>query len=128
MLDRTSRIIRLHPDDNVVIALTDIPAGVRPEGLDAALVEPAPRGHKIAAVAIARGTNVVRYGQIIGQATADIPAGAHVHTQNLGMGEPMSTVRRSTRRRGRRRSARSSATPGRTGRWGRGTTWACSPR
>jgi hypothetical protein len=29
---------------------------------------------------------VIRYGQIIGQATEDIAAGAHVHSHNLGMG------------------------------------------
>ncbi len=87
MLDTTSRIIRLHPDDNVVIALADLPAGATPDGLDTALRDPAPRGHKIASRAIARGETVVRYGQIIGEATADIPAGAHVHSHNLGMGE-----------------------------------------
>jgi altronate hydrolase/galactarate dehydratase len=87
MLDLTARIIRLHPDDNVVVALSDIGPGVQPEGLYAPLREAAPRGHKIAAVAIPKGANVVRYGQIIGQATADIPAGSHVHVHNLGMGE-----------------------------------------
>ncbi len=86
MLDKTSRIIRLHPDDNVVVALGDLPAGVIPEGLSAPLREPAPQGHKIAARDIARGESVVRYGQIIGEAKADIPAGAHVHVHNLGMG------------------------------------------
>ena len=87
MLDKTSRIIRLHPDDNVVIALGDLPAGVAPGGLGLPLREPAPQGHKVASRDIARGENVVRYGQIIGQATADIAAGAHVHVHNLGMGE-----------------------------------------
>jgi altronate dehydratase len=45
-----------------------------------------PRGHKIAARAIAKGEEVIRYGQIIGQATEDIAAGAHIHSHNLGMG------------------------------------------
>ncbi len=87
MLDRTARIIRLHPDDNIVIALGDLGAGVMPEGLTVPLGEAAPRGHKIAAQPIPKGTAVIRYGQIIGQATQDIPAGAHVHVHNLGMGE-----------------------------------------
>jgi altronate dehydratase len=86
MLDRTSRIIRLHPDDNVVVALGDLPAGAMPDGLAVTLLQPAPQGHKIASVAIAKGQPVIRYGQIIGEATADIPAGAHVHVHNLGMG------------------------------------------
>ena len=79
-------VIRLHGSDNVVVALKDQPAGARPEGLEVPLPGPVPRGHKIAARAISRGEQVVRYGQIIGQATEDIPAGAHVHSHNLGMG------------------------------------------
>ncbi len=77
-------IIRLHAADNVVIALADLPAGAAAEG--ATLAAAVPRGHKIAVTPIARGGLVLRYGQIIGQATADIPPGAHVHTHNLGMG------------------------------------------
>jgi altronate dehydratase len=45
-----------------------------------------PRGHKIALRPIAKGEEVIRYGQIIGQATEAIPMGAHVHSHNLGMG------------------------------------------
>lgn len=81
-------IIRLHDSDNVVIALTDLAKGAEVGGLT--LPGPVPRGHKIAARAIARGENVIRYGQIIGQATEGIPAGDHVHSHNLGMG-PHST-------------------------------------
>ena len=79
-------IIRLNGADNVVIALADLAAGARPEGLGGYLPGPVPRGHKIATRAITKGEQVVRYGQIIGQATTDIPAFAHVHSHNLGMG------------------------------------------
>ena len=79
-------VIRLHAADNVVIALKDQAAGAHAEGIAAALPAAVPRGHKIAARAIAKGEEVVRYGQIIGQATEDIPAGAHIHSHNLGMG------------------------------------------
>ncbi|HEY5908817.1 MAG TPA: altronate dehydratase family protein, partial [Vicinamibacteria bacterium] len=41
-------------------------------------------GHKVARRAIRSGDPVRRYGQIIGYATADIQAGDHVHTHNLG--------------------------------------------
>ncbi len=83
-------IIRLHGADNVVIALCDLPRGAQPAGLDAPLPAPVPRGHKIATRPIAAGDVVLRYGQIIGQATVDIAAGGHVHSHNLGMG-PHST-------------------------------------
>lgn len=40
-------------------------------------------GHKCAARAIACGEEIVKYGQSIGVATADIAAGAHVHSHNM---------------------------------------------
>ena len=42
-----------------------------------------PSGHKIALRTIRMGEAVIKYGSPIGLATADIPAGAHVHTHNL---------------------------------------------
>ena len=78
--------IRLHPSDNVIIALADLPAGSTLPPLAGPLTDAIPRGHKIAATAIAAGQNVLRYGQIIGVATRAIAAGGHIHTHNLGMG------------------------------------------
>ncbi|MEO2040086.1 MAG: altronate dehydratase family protein, partial [Martelella sp.] len=48
--------------------------------------EAIPRGHKMALEVIPQGAFVRKYGQIIGVATVDIAAGAHVHTLNLGVG------------------------------------------
>lgn len=47
----------------------------------------APAGHKIARALIAKGAPVVKYGQTIGYATEEIPAGAHVHSHNCAFGE-----------------------------------------
>ena len=44
-----------------------------------------PRSHKLAVRDLPAGSAVHKYGQSIGRATADIAAGAHVHTHNLGM-------------------------------------------
>ena len=77
-------VIRLHAADNVVIALADLAAGVDADGV--VTTQAIPRGHKVAVGPIAQGQMVLRYGQIIGQATHDIAAGAHVHVHNLGMG------------------------------------------
>ncbi len=46
-----------------------------------------PSGHKIATAAIPLGSPVRKYGQVIGVATADIAAGAHVHVQNLAVSD-----------------------------------------
>ena len=80
-------LIRLHPADNVIIALADHPAGAQLPGCPVPLATAVPRGHKIATQTIAPGARVLRYGQIIGVATLPIAAGEHVHTHNLGMGE-----------------------------------------
>ncbi len=79
-------VIRLHPDDNVVIALCDLGSGQSVPGVPVPLVGPVARGHKIATAGIAPGATVIRYGQIIGVATQAIAPGEHVHTHNLGMG------------------------------------------
>ncbi len=82
----TAKAIRLQKDDNVVIALCDLAAGDRIEHLDSPLPAAVPRAHKIAIRPIAKGEYIYRYGQIIGEAKADIAPGDHVHVNNLGMG------------------------------------------
>ncbi|MEC8039235.1 MAG: UxaA family hydrolase [Pseudomonadota bacterium] len=85
--DSDRKVLRLNPQDNVVIALQDLPANAELVGCDCTTQSPVPRGHKIASQPIASGANVVRYGQIIGQAKCEILPGAHVHSDNLGMGD-----------------------------------------
>ena len=77
--------LRLHETDTVMVALAAIPPGteIAPGVVTA---EAVPAGHKVSLRPVETGENVVRYGQIIGTATAPIAAGAHVHVQNLGMG------------------------------------------
>lgn len=84
---RASQVIRLHPDDDVVIALTQLIGGttLKSEGIVAAGLIPA--GHKVATRDIAAGEPVRRYGQIIGFAHQAIRPGQHVHTHNLDMGD-----------------------------------------
>src|SRR5271165_805149 len=79
-------VIRLHPDDGVLIARLSLPAGlVVADGVST--VERIPAGHKVAAKPIALGEPIRRYGQIIGFATKAVAPGQHVHTQNCGMGD-----------------------------------------
>jgi len=80
--------LRLHPDDDVVIAKLRIAAGttIETEAGPIALAANVPAGHKIAIRARAAGEPVHRYGQVIGFATAPIAPGDHVHQHNLGAG------------------------------------------
>lgn len=80
------RLWRLHPSDNVAVALTDLVVDeilTLPDGTTVTLREPIPFGHKVALVDISAGHTVLKYGASIGTATETIPAGMHVHTHNL---------------------------------------------
>ena len=81
-----SAVIRLHPDDSVVIARATLLPGASVEGSLTAS-ERIPAGHKVAVKPIATGEPIRRYGQIIGFASKPIAPGQHVHTQNCGMGD-----------------------------------------
>ncbi|QDL91449.1 altronate dehydratase [Paroceanicella profunda] len=74
--------VRLDAEDNVVTAIRPLAAGAAIEaGVETTGL--VPRGHKIALLPIAKGAAVRKYAQVIGYASEDIPAGAHVHTHNL---------------------------------------------
>ena len=86
MLTRASLTIRLHPDDDVVIARTQLVGGTRLIDEDVAVAGLVPPAHKVATRAIRKGEPVKRYNQIIGFASRDIAPGEHVHLHNLAMG------------------------------------------
>lgn len=87
MTDRSPRVIRLNPDDNVAVALEDLAAGRLLPDHGITTLSEVRSGHKIALADIDAGAAVIRYGQMIGVATRTIPAGSHVHSHNLGMGD-----------------------------------------
>ena len=74
-------VLRLADTDNIVTAVRNLSSGYQVQGIilqcDVAV------GHKIAAVAIAKGEKIIKWGCPIGSATRDIAAGEHVHTHNL---------------------------------------------
>ena len=83
------RVLVLHPTDNVATALVDLEVGQtvtadRESGtVTVHAQEPIAFGHKLALIPLAAGTPVYKYGEVIGVASADIPAGAHVHVHNV---------------------------------------------
>ena len=76
-------VLRLHPNDDVVIATRPLPPGTRVGDEAVVCTDAIPPGHKLAIRAVATGQPVLRYGQIIGFATTDIAPGQHVHSHNL---------------------------------------------
>jgi altronate dehydratase small subunit len=75
--------------DNVATALTDLEAGetielkIGERDLIIRLTKPVPFGHKFSLAALKRGAQVMKYGEIIGKAVADIQPGDYVHVHNL---------------------------------------------
>jgi altronate hydrolase len=80
----TPRSLRLAASDNVLVAVDAIPAGTVIAGVTARAK--VPRGHKMAAVAIAQGQPILKFGQIIGFASAAIAPGDWVHEHNADVG------------------------------------------
>lgn len=78
-------VLQIRPEDSVAVALEAVPAGTVVSAGDYTLTatEEIPAGHKIALKDIHCGENIIKYGFPIGHATRDIPAGSHVHIQNL---------------------------------------------
>lgn len=79
------KLIRLHPDDPIGIALSALAAGERvdQESDSVCLLADIAPGHKVALRAIAAGEQVRRNAVGIGSATRDIAPGEHVHLHNL---------------------------------------------
>jgi altronate hydrolase len=84
---RSARVIRLHPQDDVVISLDQLVSGTLISSEGVTVTGLIPPGHKLATKSIATGQAVKRYGQIIGFASRPIEPGQHVHTHNLAMGD-----------------------------------------
>ena len=83
------RLIRIHPADNVAVALEDIAAGETlevSEGVAVTAAEDVKRGHKLALTAIPAEGQIVKYGCVIGLAKQDIAPGQWVHTHNVRTG------------------------------------------
>src|ERR1700681_4276730 len=87
MLTKTSFTIRLHPNDDVVIARQQLVSGTMLLDENVKVSGLVPPGHKVATRAIGVGEPVKRYDQIIGFAKRPIAAGEHVHLHNLAMGD-----------------------------------------
>lgn len=92
MSPTTDPFIRLHIQDDVVIARQQLIGGTAVEQIVVKGLIPA--GHKVAVRAIATGQPIRRYNQIIGFASQPIQAGEHVHVHNCTLGEQKGSFER----------------------------------
>tara|TARA_B100000745_G_scaffold149155_1_gene97505 strand:+ start:650 stop:2176 length:1527 start_codon:yes stop_codon:yes gene_type:complete len=82
-----TKTIRLHENDNVVTAKSEIDINIKIEDEDLSTKQHIPVGHKIATQNINQGDDVIKYDNIIGTATREIKKGDHIHVHNLGMSD-----------------------------------------
>jgi altronate dehydratase small subunit len=81
--------IVLHADDDVAVLVDPVDAGgmVVTRGAQAPLTlypgAALQAGHKLALRNLEAGTDVRKYGEVIGRLTAPVKAGEHVHVHNL---------------------------------------------
>ncbi|CAL1519357.1 UxaA family hydrolase [Chitinophaga sp. MM2321] len=79
------KLIKINPEDNVYVVRNSIQAGeqIALDGLTITFNEPLGIGHKVAAVHLAKGDKIIKFGVPIGSATTDIACGMHVHLHNM---------------------------------------------
>jgi altronate hydrolase len=85
----SARVLRLHPDDPVVLARVQLAAGTHLGAAEVGgvaevvVTDDIAQGHKVAVVDLASGALVRKYGQPIGVTSGPVRAGQHVHVHNL---------------------------------------------
>lgn len=85
------RAIVMKPRDNVATVLDDLEPGDRVTMVSAqgemlqeiTALKAVPFGHKLARYKLTKGTEIVKYGEVIGVALHDIEAGDYVHVHNV---------------------------------------------
>jgi len=83
------KAIVMDAKDNVATLLSDVEANdvvqvmMADKTAETKVQEKIQFGHKFAMETINKGQNVVKYGEVIGQATQDIGEGHHVHVHNV---------------------------------------------
>ena len=83
-----ARALRIHPNDNVAVALSEIVSGDRFTVVsdsgeeDLRTIDSIPFAHKVAVADIGKGEDIIKYGVPIGFATAVIRCGEWVHQHN----------------------------------------------
>src|SRR5687768_12786902 len=79
------RVTKVHPDDNVLVALANLEAGetVSFTGSAYTLPERVPAKRKFVTASLQPGDEVKMYGVLVGRAVKPIPTGGVVTTANL---------------------------------------------
>jgi altronate hydrolase len=79
------RVLKVHPDDNVVVALDQLKKGeqITCNSKKITLLEDISPKHKYTETDLKTGDEITMYGVLVGRATSDIPAGSWINTFNV---------------------------------------------
>ena len=78
-------VLKVHKDDNVIVALQDLPKGEKViyNDVEYTVVDDVPAKHKFFANDMKTGDEVMMYGVLVGKAQTDIPRGGLMSTSNV---------------------------------------------
>lgn len=81
----SKKILKINPNDNVLVALTDLKAGekLQYDNISITLVNDVAAKHKFVINAMKPEDEIKMYGITVGKAITDIPAGGAITTQNV---------------------------------------------
>jgi altronate hydrolase len=79
-----NKVLQVHPNDNVLVALTDLKKGEITEynGISYTLQDDVKAKHKFFTTSLKKGDKIIMYGVLVGTAQNDIPAGSWMNTEN----------------------------------------------
>ncbi|WP_304066578.1 UxaA family hydrolase [Pedobacter glucosidilyticus] len=79
------RILKVHPNDNVIVALTDIKAGeqLTYQNENYTVLDDVQAKHKFLTTDLKAGEEVIMYGVLVGKAQSDLKRGNVITTSNL---------------------------------------------
>jgi altronate hydrolase len=80
-----NQVLKVNPDDNVIVALTDLPQGsvVTYNNQQYTLTDNVQAKHKFAAQDFQQNDDIIMYGVLVGKAQNFIPAGGVLTTKNI---------------------------------------------
>lgn len=84
-MQATHTYLQIHPDDNILVALQDLPKGteIKHNGRQFPLIEPVAGKHKFTMSDLAPGDEIFMYGVLVGKADKPIPQGSAINTSNI---------------------------------------------
>jgi altronate hydrolase len=79
------RILQVHPNDNVLVALQDLKKGetLAFNGNAYTLLEDIPAKHKFTTQLISEGSDIMMYGVLVGKAKTQLEVGVRIATENI---------------------------------------------